>query len=136
MSEAVVRLEPNHHRLRVVVDGVVVADTIHSIYLFELGHSPVYYFPKTDVRFDLMEHTDRSTHCPRKGDAEYWSIVIEDRRIDNAMWGYPVPLEGAPDLSQFVAFYWNKVDKWFEDDQEVFGPRQVISVAGAANCAL
>jgi uncharacterized protein (DUF427 family) len=120
MSENPVRLEPNNRRLRVVVDGVVIADTIHSIYLFELGHLPVYYFPKHDVRFDLLEHTDHSSHCPRKGDAEYWSIAIGDRRIENAVWSYPVPLEGTADLSSYVAFYWNKVDSWFEEDEEVF----------------
>jgi uncharacterized protein (DUF427 family) len=120
MTEGPVRLEPNHRRLRALVDGVVLADTIHSIYLFELGHQPVYYFPKQDVRFDVLEHTDHSTHCPRKGDAEYWSIVVGDRRIDNAVWGYPVPLEGTADLSGYVAFYWNKVDNWFEEDEEVF----------------
>jgi uncharacterized protein (DUF427 family) len=120
MGEQAVRLEPNHRRVRVMVDGVVVADTIGSIYLFEIGHQPVYYFPKDDIRFDLMEHTDRSTHCPRKGDAEYWSIVVGDRRIENAVWGYPVPIEGAPDLSGYVAFYWNKVDNWFEEDEEVY----------------
>jgi uncharacterized protein (DUF427 family) len=119
-EENPVRLEPNHRRLRVAVDGVVVADTIRSLYLFELGHLPVYYFPKDDVRFDLLQHTDRTTHCPRKGDAEYWSIVVGDRRIDNAVWGYPVPLEGTADLSAYVAFYWNKVDNWFEEDEEVF----------------
>jgi uncharacterized protein (DUF427 family) len=120
MGEQAVRLEPNHRRVRVLVDGVVVADTIRSIYLFEIGHLPLYYFPKDDVRFDLMEHTDRSTHCPHKGDAEYWSIVVGDRRIENAVWGYPVPIEGAPDLSGYVAFYWNKVDNWFEEDEEVY----------------
>lgn len=115
-----VRLEPNHRRLRVLVDGVVVADTIRSLYLFELDHLPVYYFPRADVRFDLLEPTDRSTHCPRKGDATYWSIVVGDRRIENAVWGYPDPLPGTPDLSGYVAFYWNKVDSWFEEDEEVF----------------
>jgi uncharacterized protein (DUF427 family) len=120
MTEWPVRIEPNHRRVRVLVDGVVIADTIHSIYLFETGHLPVYYVPKDDVRFDLLDHTDRSTHCPYKGDAEYWSIVVGDRRIDNAVWGYPSPIDGAPDLSGYVAFYWNKVDNWFEEDEEVF----------------
>lgn len=115
-----VRLEPNHRRLRIFVDGVAVADTIRSIYLFETGHLPVYYFPKADVRFDLLEHTDHTSHCPRKGDAEYWSIVVGDRNIDNAVWSYPAPLEGAPDLSGYVAFYWNKVDSWFEEDEQVY----------------
>jgi uncharacterized protein (DUF427 family) len=115
-----VRLEANHRRVRVVVGGVVIADTIRSLYLFETGHLPVYYFPKADVRFDLLEHTDHTTHCPRKGDAEYWTIVVGDRRIENAVWGYPVPLEHAPDLGGYVAFSWNRVDNWFEEDEEVY----------------
>ena len=102
-----------------MVDGVAVADSTDSVYLFELGHLPVHYVPKADVRFDLLEYTDHSSHCPRKGDAEYWSIIVGDRRIDNAVWGYPVPLDGAPDLSDYVAFYWNKVDSWFEDDERI-----------------
>jgi uncharacterized protein (DUF427 family) len=120
VAEPGVRLEPNDRRVRLFVDGVVVADTIRSRYLFETGHLPVYYFPKADVRFDLLERTDRTSHCPRKGDAEYWSIVVGERTIDNAVWSYPSPLEGAPDLSDLVAFYWNKVDAWFEEDEQVY----------------
>ena len=120
MAEQPKRLEPNHRRLRVLVNGVVIADTIHSIYLFEPGHLPVYYFPKDDIRFDLLDKTERSTHCPWKGDAEYWSIVVGERPIENAVWSYPSPIAGAPDLSAYAAFYWNKVDNWFEEDEEVF----------------
>src|SRR3954469_10201510 len=120
MSESRVHLEPNNRRLRVLVEGVAIADTIQSVYLFETGHLPVYYFPKSDIRFDLLEHTDHSTHCPYKGDAEYWAIVVGERRIDDAVWSYPSPLPGAPDLSAYAAFYWNKVDNWFEEDEEVF----------------
>ena len=120
MVEQPIRLEPNHRRVRVVVDGLVIADTIQSIYLFETGHLPVYYFPKDDIRFDPLDSTDRVTHCPLKGDAEYWSIVVGERRIENAVWSYPSPIEGAPDLSAYAAFYWNKVDNWFEEDEEVF----------------
>jgi uncharacterized protein (DUF427 family) len=119
-TERVVRLEPNHRRVRVFVAGVAIADTIDSVYLFEKGHLPVYYVPKADVRFDLLEHTDHSTHCPRKGDAEYWTVVVGDRRIDNAVWSYPTPLPGTDDLSGYVAFYWEKMDNWFEEDEEVF----------------
>ncbi|HZX56612.1 MAG TPA: DUF427 domain-containing protein [Ilumatobacteraceae bacterium] len=120
MSENRIRLEPNHRRLRALVDGVVIADTTASVYLFETGHLPVYYLPKSHIRFDLLEHTDHSTHCPYKGDAEYWSIVVGDRRIDDAVWSYPSPLPDAPDLSAYAAFYWNKIDNWFEEDEEVF----------------
>src|SRR5829696_6359877 len=115
-----VRVEPNHRRLRVLVDGQVIADSIRSLYLFEVGHLPVYYLPKADVRWEHLEHTDHTSHCPRKGDAEYWSIVVGDRRSENAVWSYPVPIAGAPDLSDYVAFYWHRVDNWFEEDEEVF----------------
>jgi uncharacterized protein (DUF427 family) len=115
-----VRIEPNHRRIRAFVDGVAVADTTRSVYLFETGHLPVYYIPRDDVRFDLLKATDHSTHCPRKGDARYWTIVVGERRIDNAVWGYDTPLPGTPDLGRYVAFFWDRVDNWFEEDEEVF----------------
>ena len=48
--------------------------TEHARLLHETRLLPVYYVPRADVRFDLLEPTDRSTHCPFKGDARYWTI--------------------------------------------------------------
>ena len=43
---------------------------------------------------------------------------------DNAVWRYPEPLDGGVDARDHVAFYWNKMDGWFEEDEEVFvGPK-------------
>ena len=43
---------------------------------------------------------------------------------DNAVWRYPEPLDGSVDVRDYVAFYWNKMDGWFEEDEEVFiGPK-------------
>ena len=40
------------------------------------------------------------------------------------MWNYADPLEDCVDVRDYVAFYWNKVDAWFEEDEEVFsGPK-------------
>lgn len=39
---------------------------------------------------------------------------------ENAAWNYPSPLEGAGDVRDYVAFYWDKMDAWFEEDEEVF----------------
>jgi uncharacterized protein (DUF427 family) len=88
--------------------------------MFETGHLPVYYLPREDVRFDLLEPTDKSTHCPYKGDARYWSLVVGDRTSKDAAWGYPEPVPGAPDIAGYVAFYWNRVDAWYEEDDEAF----------------
>ena len=57
-----VRTEPNARRVRVFFGGQAVADSSATIYLFETGHLPVYYFPRADVRFDLLEPTSHHTH--------------------------------------------------------------------------
>ena len=69
-----VRLEPVPRRVRVDFAGTTVADTDRALYMFETGHLPVYYLPREDVRFDLLEPSPTSTHCPVKGDASYWSV--------------------------------------------------------------
>ena len=42
--------------------------------------------------------------------------------MENALWNYPVPIEGegVVDVRDYVAFYWDKMDSWFEEDEEVF----------------
>ena len=100
--------------------GEVVADTTDALYLFETGHLPRYYFPIADVRADLLRESDHTSHCPRKGDARYWTIVAGDRESPDAVWAYPEVIEGCPDITGYVSFYWNRVDAWFEEDDEVF----------------
>jgi uncharacterized protein (DUF427 family) len=119
-NQARVRLEPNPRRVRVFVGGQAVADSGRTMYLFETGHLPVYYFPREDVRFDLLEPTSHHTHCPWKGDASHYDVVVGDRRARNAVWAYPAPIDSVAELKDYVAFYWNAVDAWYEEDDEVF----------------
>lgn len=67
----------------------------------------------------LVESNHRS-HCPYKGDARYWSVRVGERIAENAVWSYPDPIEGAPDLANLAAFYWHLMEAWFEEDEEVF----------------
>jgi uncharacterized protein (DUF427 family) len=108
-------------RVRCELAGETIADSRRAKLLHETGAPPVYYFPRDDVRFDLLRPTDHSSHCPFKGDASYWSIAVGDREVANAVWGYPSPLAGAPPIADYVAFYWGKLERWFEEDAEVFG---------------
>ncbi len=119
-STADVRTEPCPRRIRVMVAGQFVAGSTDAIYVFEKGHLPVYYFPRADVRWDLLEATTTTSHCPRKGDAEYWSVVVGDERRTDAVWAYPHPIAGMEQLAGYVAFWWDRVDAWFEEDDEVF----------------
>ncbi|MGH8909894.1 MAG: DUF427 domain-containing protein, partial [Egibacteraceae bacterium] len=84
------------------------------------GGLAVYYLPEGDVRKDLLELTDRRTRCPFKGDASYWSVRAGGRVAVDAVWGYERPLDHAPPLAGHRAFCWERMDHWFEEDEEVF----------------
>ena len=67
-----------------------------------------------------MATTDHHTVCPYKGRASYWTIRVGNQVSENAVWGYPDPYDEVPALKDFVAFYWDRVDGWFEEDEEIF----------------
>lgn len=114
-------LEDSPKRVRAVFGGETVADSRRVKLLHEKGHLPVYYFPEEDVRADLLEATDHTTHCPFKGDASYCTVRVGDREAENAVWGYPEPLQTAPPLAGHVAFYHEAMDRWLEEDEEMLG---------------
>ena len=63
------------------------------------------YFPVEDVRTELFETSESSTYCPWKGDASYYSIVVDGRRNDDAAWYYREPFDEAKDIRNYVAFW-------------------------------
>ena len=112
--------EDSPRRVRGRLGEETVVDSRRAKLLHEHGHLPVYYFPQEDVRMELMRPSAHSTHCPKKGDATYWSIHAGDRVAENAVWSYPQPIVGSSPLAGFLAFYWKALDHWFEEDEEVF----------------
>ncbi len=115
-----VTLERSPRRVRVKFNGETIADSSAAHLLFETRHLPVYYFPRGDVRMDKLTPTDHHSFCPYKGTASYWTIRVGDKVSENAVWGYPDPYDEVPALKDFVAFYWDRVDGWYEEDEEIF----------------
>jgi uncharacterized protein (DUF427 family) len=112
-------LERSPRRIRVVIDGEVVADSTDARLLHETGLMPVYYLPREDVREELLAPSETSTHCPFKGDASYWHVKTGEQVREDAVWAYPEPLEGAPPLADLVAFAWDAVDDWYEEAERI-----------------
>ena len=117
-----IRLEASPRRVRVKFGGEWIADSTDMVLMYEVNHLPVYYFPVKDVRLDLLHPTDHTSHCPYKGDASYWSIEAGGTTAENAVWAYQTPFDEmtAINLQDYCAFYCNRVDHWFEEDEEVF----------------
>lgn len=114
-------LEPSPRRVRVVFGGVTIADSTHALLLRERGRLPVYYFPLADVRSDVLERSQHTTSSDFKGAAAYWTVRAGDRVAENVAWSYEAPPEEGPDLNGYVAFYWNEMDAWYEEDERAFG---------------
>jgi uncharacterized protein (DUF427 family) len=115
-----ITFEVSPRRVRVAFNGTTIADSTNAHLLFETRHLPVYYFPRGGVRMDLLSPTEHHTFCPYKGTASYWTIRDGDRISENAVWGYPAPLDEVAAIGDFVAFYWDRVDHWYEEDEEIF----------------
>jgi uncharacterized protein (DUF427 family) len=111
----VLYFEPFPRRIRGVIGGETVIDTVDGMLLYESTLPPVLYVPEDDVRADLIQATDHTTHCPYKGDASYWTAA----GVENALWGYPEPIESASFLRGYVAPYWHLFDAWFEEDEQL-----------------
>ena len=106
-----ITFERSPRRVRVKFAGEYIADSTDAHLLFETRHLPVYYFPRKDVRFDLLVPTDHRTYCPYKGDCSYFSIPLGGARSVNAIWTYEQPFEAVAAIGGFLAFYPERVDE-------------------------
>ena len=104
-----ITITANPKRIRVLADGVVIADTTHALTLKEASYPAVQYVPRDDTKMALLERTDRVTHCPYKGDASYFSIRANGKTLDNAIWTYETPYPAMTEISGHLAFYPDKV---------------------------
>jgi len=100
--------------------GETVADSTRVLILREARHAPGYYFPIEDVRQDLMKPTGHRTHCPHKGDCSYWTLNAGAGQAENAVWAYQDPNPDVAAIKGHVAFYWDKMDAWYEEDEQIF----------------
>ena len=89
--------------------SVVIADTTHALTLKEASDPAVQYVPRKDANLALLARTNRVTHCPYKGDANYFSINAEGRAIENAIWSYETPFPAMAEIASHLAFYPDKV---------------------------
>jgi len=110
------RTHPQHHIVEthvpepvsIVIDDVVVAQSKEVVRVDEDGAPVRYYFPRADVRMDLLERTPSVTRCPFKGAANYFTLDIRGKKLPDAIWSYEDPYEEHAGLKGRLAFYLEK----------------------------
>ena len=113
-----ITITPNPRRVRVEVAGHVIANTVGALTLQEASYPAVQYLPRADVEMGFFGKTERSTHCPYKGDASYYTVSIDGVIVENVIWSYEQPYPAMEQIREYVAFYPDKV-KLYEVDPAV-----------------
>ena len=117
-SRGRVRIEPAPKRVRIVLGGVVVADTTDAVYVWENPSYPQYYIPLADIAPGALKETGTTSRSPSRGTARYFTVQGGDRVADDAAWCFAdSPIEVLRDR---IRFDWWAMDAWFEEDEEVF----------------
>ncbi|HUF36533.1 MAG TPA: DUF427 domain-containing protein [Gemmatimonadales bacterium] len=117
------RVEAVPQRVRVLLDGEVVADSNGARRVIETGGPPVYYIPPGDVRLERLDRSRRTTTCEWKGPATYYSYRGPGRAVENLAWSYDQPKPGFEAIRGHVAFYAGLVDEaWVGDERAIPQP--------------
>ncbi|QAU46158.1 DUF427 domain-containing protein [Bradyrhizobium guangzhouense] len=104
-----ITITQNPRRVRVTAGDIVIAESSKALTLKEARYPAVQYLPREDANMALLERTERTTHCPYKGDASYYSIKADGKTLDNAIWTYETPFPAMTEISGHLAFYPDKV---------------------------
>lgn len=92
-------------RWSVRAGGAVLGESAEALELTEGSYAPVIYFPRGDIAMVFLDASEKSTHCPHKGDASYYSVVTKSKTIPDAVWSYEAPLDAVERIKGHLAFY-------------------------------
>jgi uncharacterized protein (DUF427 family) len=116
----------NPARVQVRYNGHVIVDSRKALTLKEAAYKPVLYFPREDADMAYFTRTDHSTHCPYKGDATYFTLLMDGRFAENAVWSYESPYPAMTEIQSYIAFYPNQVDIYEVAHDDPDGVREAV----------
>ncbi|MGD9701147.1 MAG: DUF427 domain-containing protein [Acidimicrobiia bacterium] len=99
------RLEPSTRRVRVELDGIVIAESSRALRVLETSHPPTYYVHPDDVVREFLERASGDSWCEWKGRAVYWTVQTATARVERGAWSYRTPLVPFDELADHLAFY-------------------------------
>ncbi|MBU6436060.1 MAG: DUF427 domain-containing protein [Betaproteobacteria bacterium] len=81
-------------------NGVVIAQSDDTV-VVEGNH----YFPESSLNRDYITFSNTHTMCPWKGEASYYSLMVNGDMNPDAVWYYPHPKPDAVHIQGRVAFW-------------------------------
>ncbi len=118
MPDRHIEVEPSPRWVRVKLGGEFIADSKRVLTLRETGRLPVYCFPPADVRTDLLSPVE-SAAATGEG-VRHWTVRVGETVAENAALSYRGAVAGREAIEGHFAFRWEKMDHWYEEEEEVF----------------
>lgn len=85
--------------------GAVLGESSNALELVEGDYPPIIYFPRGDIAMAFLDPSDKTSHCPHKGDARYFSVVTKSTTLENVVWSFEAPNQVAAGIKDYVAFH-------------------------------
>ena len=115
-------VEPLRRRMRVRFGGTWIADSEQVLLLFEPGRYPVAYFPETDLSPNVLERVEHTTKHPDLGVTSWFSVRASEQQIAvRGAWQHTNLPSYASELQGRVAFAWQTMDAFYEEDERIAG---------------
>ena len=102
-----------------VFNNLVIADTDRAKRVLETSHPPVFYIPPRDIQMQYLMKSPQTSWCEFKGQAHYYTIVVDEKEAENAAWYYPNPTPAFSGLKDHVAFYPGLMDSCSVNGEKV-----------------
>ena len=106
-------------RVRIVLQGEMLADTTGALCVLETSHPPTYYLPPTDIEMQFLRKISGTSVCEWKGMASYYDIICKGQTYPRVAWTYRHPESGYIELTDHIAFYAHVMDACYVGEKKV-----------------
>lgn len=86
--------------MQAIWNGTVIAESADTV-LVEGNH----YFPADALKREYIAFSNHKTSCPWKGQASYYSLMVNGELNADAVWYYADPKPEAESIRNRVAFW-------------------------------
>jgi uncharacterized protein (DUF427 family) len=88
------------HPMKATWNGKTIAESDDTV-VVEGNH----YFPESTLKREYVTFSNHRSSCPWKGQAHYYSLIVDGDMNENAVWYYPEPSDAAKEIKGRVAFW-------------------------------
>jgi uncharacterized protein (DUF427 family) len=96
--------------VQVIAGGETLAESRRPKLVFETGLPTRYYLPPEDVQTDLLKPSETRTLCAYKGEAHYYSVMVDGEVHEDIAYTYPDPLPDNHQIRGLICFFNERAD--------------------------